>query len=158
MKLLSTKNVEYDPSAPFDSAQGRSSEQVKKFHLLCDNPNCPDVGRARMVTKEGDELGIEPIKARLEKDEMLIKQALSLQGVLRVLLRNSIPVSETKDAADDYEITPEYVYTFNEAENKVETSEKPWEVKDDQGVLSNSLMPPPIVVSLIKQLVKALGI
>ena len=142
LKLLPTKNVEYD------KASG-------KFHLLCDNPNCSG---ARMVIKEGDELGIEPIRERLNKDETLIKQALTLQGIPKVLLRNSIPVSEVKEAADDYEITPEFTYSFSEAENKVETSEKPWEILDDQGVASNSLMPPPVVVSLIKQLVKALGI
>jgi len=73
-------------------------------------------------------------------------------------LRNSIPVDKTKEVTDDYEITPGYNYTFNEAENKVEVQESPWEVKDDEGTLSNSLMPPPVVVSLIKQLVKALGI
>jgi len=145
LKLLSTKSVEFD-------------KETKKFHLLCDNANCPDEGKAKMITKEGDELGIEPIRERLNKDETFIKQALTLQGVPKILLRNSIPVSEVKFATDDYEITPEYVYTFNEAENKVETSEKPWEVKNDQDVLSNSLMPPPVVVSLIKQLVKALGL
>jgi len=156
LKLLSTKNVEYDPSARASTELSRmSSGQAGKFHLLCDNVNCSGV---RMVTKEGDELGIEPIRERLNKDEMLIKQALTLQGIPKVLLRNSIPVSEVKDVTDDYEITPEFTYTFNEAKNKVETSEKPWEILDDQGVLSNSLMPPPVVVSLIKQLVSALGL
>ena len=29
----------------------------KKFHLICDNSSCKG---AKMVTKEGDELGIEP--------------------------------------------------------------------------------------------------
>ena len=69
-----------------------------------------------------------------------------------------MPADKTKDFVDDYEITPEYVYEFDEKENKVITHEKLWEVKDDEGVLSNSLMPPPVVVSLIKQLVRALGI
>lgn len=145
LKLLPTKSVGYD-------------KETSKFYLLCDNANCKDVGKAKMVTKEGDEQGIEPIRARLEKDEMLIKQAFNLQGVPKVLLRNSIPVSEVKDATDDYEITPEYTYNFNEKTGQVETLEKPWEVADDQGVLSNSLMPPPVVVSLIKQLTKALGL
>ena len=109
-----------------------------------------------MVTKEGDEQGIAPIKDRLDKDEMLVKEAYKLQGIPKVLLRNTIPVAKTKDIADDYEITPEFVYDYKEG--KVVTSEKPWEVKDDQGVLSNSLMPPPVVVSLIKQLTKALDL
>ena len=63
-----------------------------------------------------------------------------------------------KEFIDDYEITPEYSYQWNEGEGTVKTLEKPWEVLDDEGVPSNSLMSPPVVVSLIKQLVKALGI
>jgi adenylate kinase family enzyme len=147
-KLLATKKVEH---------------QDGKFYLVCDNTGCPAFAEAsagkpgvRMVTKEGDEQGIEPIRARLEKDEMLIKEAYNLEGIPKVLLRNSIPSDKTKDYADDYEITPEFVYSFENGE--VKTTEKPWEVKDDEGVLSNSLMPPPVVVSLIKQLTNALGI
>ena len=142
LKLLMTKNVEYD-------------EKDGKFYLLCDNSSCKG---ARMVTKEGDELGIEPIKERLNKDELLIKEAFNLQGIPKALLRNSIPVDKVKEFTDDYEITPEYVYNWNEKEKKVETTEKPWEVKDDEGAVSNSLMPPPVVVSLIKQLVKELDL
>jgi adenylate kinase family enzyme len=142
LKLLTTKNVEYDANE-------------NKFYLICDNSSCAG---ARMVTKEGDELGIEPIKERLEKDEMLIKEAFNLQGISKVLLRNSIPADKTKEFTDDYEITPEFVYKWNKNKNKIEILEKPWEVKDDEGILSNSLMPPPVVVSLIKQLVRALGL
>jgi len=142
LKLLATKNVEYD-------------KKDKKFYLICDNSSCKG---ARMVTKEGDEMGIEPIRARLDKDEMLIKEAYKLQGIGKVLLRNTIPVNETKEIADDYEVTPEYVYNWDEKAQKVVTTEKPWEVKDDGGTLSNSLMPPPVVVSMIKQLVKVLGL
>ena len=147
-RLLATKNVEYD-------------ENTKKFHLICDNSACSAVqaGKApRMVTKEGDEQGIEPIRARLEKDEILIKEAFNLRGIPKVLLRNSIPVDEVKDFTDDYEITPGYAYKWDTKNKKVETIEGPWDVKDDEGVVCNSLMPPPVVVSLIKQLVKALGI
>ena len=140
LKLLATKTVEYDKDA-------------KKFYLICDNSACKG---ARMVTKEGDEQGIGPIKERLEKDEMLIREAYKLQGIPKILLRNTIPVDKTGEFADDYEITPEYVYKLNG--KKVEVAEKPWEVKDDEGVSSNSLMPPPVVVSLIKQLVQVLGL
>src|SRR3989344_3622551 len=142
LKLLPTKNVEY-------------SAKDDKFYLICDNSNCKG---SRMITKEGDELGIEPIRERLNKDEILIKQAMSLQGIPKILLRNSIPVDKTKEFVDDYEITPEYSYVFLEKENKIKTIEKPWEVLDDEGKVVNSLMPPPVVVSLIKQLVKTLGI
>ena len=142
LKLLATKKVEYD-------------KQENKFYLLCDNPECTG---PRMVTKEGDELGIEPIKARLEKDGLLMEQKYKMHGISKVLLRNTIPVEKVKENFDDYEITPEYVYAFDEATNTVKTTEKPWEVNDEEGVLSNSLMPPPVVVSLIKQLAKVLGL
>jgi hypothetical protein len=142
LKLLPTKKVEYDKAD-------------KKYHLICDNPACTG---ARMVTKEGDENGIEPIRARLEKDEMLMGQVYKMHGIKKVFLRNSIPVNVAKEYADDYEITPEYFYEWNESEKKVVVIEKPWEVKDDEGEKCNSLMPPPVVVSLIKQLVEVLGI
>lgn len=142
LKLLPTKNIEFE-------------SQTGKFHLLCDNSACSG---ARMVTKEGDEHGIENIRERLNKDELLIKQAYTLQGIPKILLRNSIPEDQTKDFTDNYEITPEYSYSWNEAGQKVEVAQKPWQVTDDLGVMSNSLMPPPVVVSMIKQLVKVLGI
>jgi len=142
LKLLATKNVERD-------------KQSNKFYLLCDNSDCKG---PRMITKEGDELGVEPIKKRLEKDETLMEQIHKMYGISKVFLRNSIPADEVQLFADDYEITPEFNYVFNEKNNKVEVRQKPWEFKDDRGIVSNSLMPPPVVVSLIKQLVKALGI
>ena len=137
---MSAKNVQFD-------------KETGKFHLICDNPDCKG---SRMVMKEGDDQGIAPIKERLDKDEMLVREAYKLQGVPKILLRNTIPVEKTKDVTDDYEITPEFSYKFENG--KVETLDKPWEVKDDEGVLSNSLMPPPVVVSLIKQLVQVLGL
>ena len=142
VNLLPTKNVGYD-------------QEKKQFYLLCDNPECSG---PRMVTKEGDELGIEPIKERLEKDEHLMKQIYKMHGIKKVLLRNSIPVDKVSENYDDYEITPEYQYSFDASSGKVQVQEKPWEVKDEEGIVSNSLMPPPVVVSLIKQLVKVLGI
>ena len=148
LKLLPTKNIEYD-------------KKDKKFHLLCDNPSClsRQTGKgARMITKEGDEFGIKPIKERLDKDELLIKQAILLQGIPKILLRNSISVDKIKDFVDDYEITPEFQYQYNKKEDKVEITKKPWQILDDEGVPSNSLMPPPVVVSLIKQLVEVLNL
>jgi adenylate kinase family enzyme len=142
LKLLPTKNVEYDANE-------------NKFYLHCDNPVCSG---PRMVTKEGDELGVAPIKDRLDKDEMLIREAFKLQGIPKVLLRNSFPVSVAEEYYDDYEITPEYEYHADKATNVVTVDTKPWQVPDDEGVASNSLTPPPVVVALIKQLVGALGL
>jgi len=163
LNLFPTKKVEYD-------------RKEKKFHLICDNSECRG---ARMVQKEGDALGIELIKERLKTDEKLIKQAFSLYGIPKVLLRNSVPVNKAKEFVDDYEITPEYSYELDknsrevnpvrDSENKRDTQnkgisngvkivEKPWQVLDDNGVPCYSLMPPPVVVSLIKQITKALKI
>ena len=111
-----------------------------------------------MVPKEGDELGIEPIRERLEKDGQLMEQVYSVHGISKILLRNSIPQNEVLNFSDSYEITPEYDYFFNSENGKVQTKNQPWKVMDDEGILSNSLMPPPVVVSLIKQLVNVLGL
>jgi len=142
LNLFPTKKVEYD-------------KKEKKFHLICDNSECRG---ARMVQKEGDALGIEPIKERLKTDEKLIKQAFSLYGIPKVLLRNSVPVDKAKEFIDDYEITPEYSYELDKNSGEVKIVEKPWQVLDDNGVPCYSLMPPPVVVSLIKQITKALKI
>ena len=104
----------------------------KEFYLVCDNPSCQG---ARMVSKEGDEFGIEPIKERLELDGKLINQAISLYGIPKVFLRNSIPVNVAKDYVDDYEITPEYEYQWDEKNKKVKIIEKPWVIPDDERLL-----------------------
>ncbi|MDD4062639.1 MAG: nucleoside monophosphate kinase [Candidatus Pacebacteria bacterium] len=137
LKLLPTSNIKYNP-------------ETGDFSLLCDNPECSSV---EMVGKEGDELGIEPIKERLDMDDKLIKQAFALYGIPKILLRNAIPVDAAKDSVDDYEITPEYRYTWNESEGKVDIEEIPWTVKDSEGREVYSLMAPPVVVSLVHQLV-----
>jgi len=139
LKLLVTKEVIYD-------------EKEGKFYLLCDNPECQ---KARMVPKEGDELGIEPIRDRLVSDGQLIQQAFQLYGVPKVLLRNSVPVEEAKEMVDDYEITPEYVLEHIGG-GKVRISQKPWVVKDDQGVDSYSLLPQPVALGMIKQIAEIL--
>jgi len=135
-KLFPTKKIEYDV-------------KNKAFHLVCDNPDCR---RERMVAKEGDELGIVPIKHRLDKDEELIKRAFDLYGVPKILLRNSVPVAQAGKMVDDYEITPEYVFHWDARQKRVKVEEKPWVFEDDRGVESVSLLAPPVTVALIKQL------
>lgn len=142
LKLLATKEVGYD-------------EKEGKFYLKCDNPSCAG---ARMVPKQGDELGIEPIRERLETDDKIFRQLLNLQGLPKVYLRNSVPVAQAKDLVDDYEITPAYDYQYDAASKKVTVLELPWVVNDDNGVPSYSLLPPAVVVSLIKQVAKVLGL
>jgi len=140
LKLHPTKEIGYD-------------KKQEKFYLICENPDCQDI---RMVSKEGDRLGIESIRERLEIDEKLIEQAFSLYGIPKILLRNSVPVEKTKDFIDDYEITPEYSYQRDEKNKKVKKIKKLWIVLDDEEISSYSLLPPPVVISMIKQLVDVL--
>lgn len=142
LKLFTTQEVEYD-------------EKEKQFYLICDNP---DHERSRMHGKEGDEMGIESIRERLELDDQLIAKIFSLHGVSKGLIRNAVPVEKAADYVDDYEITPEYVYELDKAGGKVKTIEKPFVVKDDEGVEVYSLLAPPVALALIKQLVKNLGL
>ena len=135
LKLLPTPKVEYD-------------EEKKEFFLICEKCGL------RMERKEGDEFGIEPIRERLKMDEELMRQAINLHGIAKIFLRNSIPVDLAKDYVEDYEITPEYSFEF--VKGKVIRKEKPFIVKDDEGVPSFSLLAPPVVLSLIKQLVEVL--
>lgn len=139
LKLLVTKEIDYD-------------QKTGKFYLLCDNPECRGV---RMEQKEGDDLGIGPISGRLEKDEEILKKISGLHGVPKILLRNHVPATEAAKYFDDYELTPEFILTWNG--KKVEVKEKPWTVKDDNGVISHSLMAPAVAISLVKQLADVLG-
>jgi adenylate kinase family enzyme len=140
LKLLPTSKIEYD-------------EKKKEFYLICDNPNCEG---ARMEAKEGDNLGIDPIRPRLEKDETILRSVFSLHGIPKILLRNHVPVKEADKYFDKYEITPEYVFKLEGKKVKVE--EKPWSVKDDNKIESNSLLAAPVVVSMLKQLVEVLDL
>ena len=142
LKLLPTSKVGYDI-------------KKKTFYLICDNPHCEEIP---LVQKEGDALGIQPIRERLKIDEKLMEMAFSLYGIPKILLRNTVPVKKTQDFVDDYEVTPEYDFEWDEISKKVKIKEKPWIVLDDKGTESYSLLPPPVVVSLIKQMVEALSL
>ena len=169
LKLLPTQKIGYDEKTPTHPRTGRFASRKRlasrppshslreraSFYLICDNPECKG---ARMLPKEGDELGIEPIRERLKMDKKLMEMAFSLYGIPKILLRNSIPVKESKKFVDDYEITPEYIFEWDEKEKKVKIKEKPWIFLDDEGVPSFSLLPQPVVVFLIKQMVDVLGL
>ncbi len=140
LKLLRTKEVGYD-------------QKNKEFYLICDNPSCKNI---RMLPKEGDELGIEMIRDRVETDDKVAKKLLELNGVSKIYLRNSIPVSLAKKYVDDYEITPAYKYKYINGDVKI--IEELWTIKDDQGKLSHSILPAAVALSLIKQVTKGLSL
>ena len=141
LKLLATRDVGYDT-------------EKKQFFLMCDNPTC---NKARMFPKEGDELGIEPIRERLEMDQQIMDSMLTLHGVDKVYLRNSVPVTDANSFVDGYELTPSYDYKLRD-DGTVETIESPWVIKDADGTDSYSLMPAAVCVSLIRQVAKVLGL
>lgn len=139
LKLLATKEVGYD-------------KEKNQFYLKCDNPAC---NGARMVGKEGDDLGIETIRERLELDEKLIEKIFTLHGIPKILLRNSIPVEIASQYVDDYEITPEFIYELS-GDGQVKVNEKSYTVKDDEGEEVYSLMAPAVALALIKQLAEVI--
>jgi adenylate kinase family enzyme len=140
LTTLRTKEIGYD-------------QEADKYFLKCDNPECEG---ARMVGKEGDDAGIESIRDRLDLDDKLIKKVMSLHGIPKVLLRNAGPLLSMKESVDDYEVTPKYVYEYNKQTGKVDVTEEPWIAKDDVNIDSYSLLSPPVVIALLRQLVKAL--
>lgn len=142
LKLLPTKEIAYD-------------QTKKRFYLVCDNPDCQ---KAKMIGKEGDDLGIESIRGRLETDDQLIEKVFSLHGISKVLLKNTLPVDSAEKYVDDYEITPQYSYQFDAKTKQIKILEKPWIVRDDQKTKVYSLLSPPVAVALMKQLVKVLGL
>lgn len=140
LKLLTTPRVGWD-------------SEKKEFYLICDDLRCEG---ARMVAKEGDSLGVEQIRARLELDEELIERSFTLHGIPKILLRNAISVDFAQQHMDSYELTPEYYYEL--AENgDVKTLSKPWIVKDEDGNDVYSLLPAAVVLSLIKHLANLFG-
>jgi len=139
LKLLPTSKVGYD-------------KKKKEFYLICDNPKCKG---KRMVQKEGDSLGIKPIKERLKKDEKLMEKISSLKGIPKIFLKNSFPAEVAKDLFDDYEITPEFYYQLKGKEVKI--YQRPWKFLVN-GKPHISLLPQPVVVSFLRQLTEVLNL
>lgn len=135
LKLFTTSDVRYD-------------EETSEFYLMCDNQECEPT---RMVGKEGDELGIEAIRDRIEMDDEVIRKAFDLYGIPKILLRNSIPAEIASTQVDDYEITMMEDFEID-VDGKIIRTEKNWEIVDDNGVKSYSLKAPAVVVEFIKQL------
>lgn len=127
-------------------------KEKSEFYLECDNPECKPV---KMVRKEGDELGIETIRDRLEADEKLIALAANLHGIPKIYLRNAVPVEAVGVDIDEYEVTKNYEFKLKD-DGSIEKIEHNWEFDDDNGVRSNSLLAAPVVVAFIKQLHKHL--
>ncbi|OGG07738.1 hypothetical protein A2872_02120 [Candidatus Gottesmanbacteria bacterium RIFCSPHIGHO2_01_FULL_42_12] len=141
LRLNPTKFVEYDKSAGH-------------FILLCENPACKKV---KLVRKEGDDLGVEPIRPRLIKDDKILELIFGIHGVPKIFLRNSIPVAVANKYFDDYEYTPEYKFELDSV-GQVITKKTPWIFPDDEGCEAKTLLPAATIVCFVKQMVDVLEI
>lgn len=142
LTLLPTKYIGYEESSG-------------EFYLMCDNPSCEKI---KMVAKEGDELGLEPIRERLETDDQVFRRLLEIEGIRKFYLRNSLPAAHALEYVDDYELTPTYRYKYHPDTKKVEILEEPWVINDENGIPSHSLLSAPVALSLIKQTAEVLGL
>ncbi len=126
-----------------------------EIFLLCDNPNCH---QARMHIKDGDSLGVEAIRDRLNREEEIMEKILALEKSDNILLSASVPVYLAKETVDDYEIHDIYDYHWDNANKKIKPLGKHWRFKDDLGRDSYTLFPPPVTVYFIKEMVRILKI
>lgn len=143
-----SRNINLNPTTKVSCDEGDGC-----VYLMCDNPSCEEI---RMVCKEGDELGVENIKDRIVDDLKLMEQARNMYGIEKIEVYNSLEKEKALDYVDDYELTKEFCFE-REGKCGVKKSTKPFSVEDN-GVEYVSLLPPPAVVQLIKQLVKKLGL
>ena len=77
---------------------------------------------------------------------------------IMTMIASKTSVNEAAEKVDDYELTPSYSYKLNAATGQITTIESPWIVKDDEGKDSYSLLPPAVVVGMIKQISQVLGL
>lgn len=136
------------------------SVDMNDVQLICDNSACDGYV---MVSKEGDDKGIENIAGRIINDFELMGMARQMYGVKRIELYNAVKKVDVKDLVDDYELTEEYYY--EESAGKLVVKTKPFSIREKivkEGKVSEieyiSLLPPPVVVQLIRQLVQFLGL
>ena len=141
-RLHPSSKVEYD-------------EKDGRFYMLCDASDCEPV---RMISKEGDHLGAEHIRERLDRDEELMNKAFGLYGIPKILLQNAVRLEEAKEMVDDYELTPAFSYDWDKDKKEVIVTEEPWVIEDDEGEQAYSLMAVTVVLSFIHKLVETLGL
>lgn len=139
ISLLPTKEIGYDA-------------EKDEYYLVCDLPGCTG---GRMVTKEGDHLGMETIKDRIMLDIEVMERARKLYGIPIIEMYNSLEQDKAFEYMDPYEFTSECVYSRN-PDGSIEVNKKLWEVNDGEEKYY-SLLPPGVVVQLVKQLARVLG-
>ncbi len=137
--LLPTKEIGYDA-------------EKDEYYLICDFPGCKG---GRMVTKEGDDKGIEYLKSRILADVEVMKRARNLYGIPKIELFNSLDQDKALEYVDPYECTSACVYSHDES-GKVSVEKTLWNVEDGEERYY-SLLPAAVVTQLVKQLAHVLG-
>lgn len=137
--LLPTKELGYD-------------KETDEYYLICDFPGCKG---GRMVTKEGDEKGIEYLKSRIVADIEVMGRARKLYGIPKIELYNSLDKDKALNYVDPYECTSECVYAHDD-EGKISISKTLWELHDGENSYY-SLLPAAVITQLVKQLATTLG-
>lgn len=140
-KLLLTKFLDRDP-------------KTKDFFLRCDRTGCDE---SRMVPKEGDELGIEAIRGRLNQDQAVMDEILRIKNLERIMLSASLPV-DLSHQVDDYEIHLIYDLVWEEKTKKVLPRPRKWVFTDDLGKSSYTLFPPAVTTYMIREMVSVLDL
>ena len=141
LKLLPTQKFGYD-------------KQTGEIYMMCDNPECKN---ERLIKKQADDKGIEPLLPRIRTDFKLMDTANALHGVPKINIYNSVPVDIADELIDDYEKTPMFEYTYNKKTDRVEMHKKPWSIKDN-GIEYYSLMAPAATLQFLRQFVKVFNL
>ncbi len=136
-----SRSLQFNPTSIVEHENG-------EVYLFCDNLNCKG-DHEKLITKEGDEKGLENIKERVINDLELMKLVRKMYGIPKIEIYNAIEASKVKDLVEDYELTKSYRYEVKD--DKVKTIKEPYKVAV-QGREYYSLRPEPVVVQLIKQL------
>jgi len=124
----------------------------KKIIMKCDNPECEPI---EMVSKEGDEKGIELIANRVIADVKMIDFVRKMHGIRKVELFNALKKDGIEKYYDPYEFSQ--MFQHKVVDGKVVSTKKPFVFSED-GKEYISLPQPPVTVQMIRGLVKALGL
>lgn len=129
------------------------NNDTKEFRLICDSQQCKG-NHTILEKKEGDEKGIGLIEKRIEDDLDLMEMARNMYGIPKIELYNAIEADKVDQYCDDYEMTKEFEH--NVVDGKVVSKGRDFYF-DVNGVKYSSFMAEPVVVSMVRQLVKILG-
>lgn len=135
LTLLPTKFVEFN-------------EDNQKYELKCDKESCSGYEKETLVEKEGDSEGFKRIESRVITDKKLMEKIREIHGLPVIEVPNSVKKDKANEY-QDYELTPEYVYSLDKNGNTI-IETRPLILQDDNGNEIYMLESPPTVIPLIK--------